>query len=111
MSQKPLDCVGLDPTRSLLGKSDLTLNQIDRIIANNDSGVQLTGVNVYRQLASVTRERDALKAALEDLLNRTKNFRHTGFPSMAHFQAFADAHITAGELIAKAETCAQGDGQ
>ena len=46
---------------------ELSLEQIQRIIANHESGVQLTGVHLYRQLAAVTRERDALAHELREI--------------------------------------------
>ena len=58
---------------------DLTLEQIDRIIANHESGVQLTGVTVYRQLAGVMRERDALW----DAAITARTYVHNGYAIQA----------------------------
>jgi hypothetical protein len=45
---------------------DLTIEQLERIIANHESGVQPTGVNVYRQLLATMRREERLRAAIEE---------------------------------------------
>ena len=42
----------------------LTIKQCNRIIANHESGKQLTGVALYRQLAATMRENERLRKAL-----------------------------------------------
>lgn len=43
---------------------DLTIEQLERIIANHESGVQLTGVAVYRQLLAIMQREERLEQAL-----------------------------------------------
>ena len=47
--------------------SDLTIEQLQRIIANHESGVQLTSVAMYRQLLATMQREAKLREALEHL--------------------------------------------
>lgn len=42
---------------------------------------------------------ERLKGALGEMLSRSKNFGHTGFPSYSAYQAFVDVHLEAKELL------------
>jgi hypothetical protein len=61
--------------------NDLTTEQLRRIIANHERGVQLTGVNVHRQLLSAMQENERLSAKLaviDQLFNDMLNIRDAG---------------------------------
>jgi hypothetical protein len=46
--------------------SDLTTEQLERLIANRETGAQLTSVTVYRQLLAAMQENERLKLELEE---------------------------------------------
>lgn len=49
------------PSDKLLRDDWLTLEQVERIVANHESGVQLCQVELYRQLADAMRENERLR--------------------------------------------------
>lgn len=49
--------------------NDLTIEQLQRIIANHESGVQLTGVAVYRQLLATMQREAKLREALQYIVD------------------------------------------
>lgn len=71
--------------------TDLTIEQLERIIANHESGAQLTGVGVYRQLLA-TMQREAL-------LRQTLEFYATGGFGKLYF----DRDSQAKEAVASCE--------
>ena len=48
--------------------SDLTIEQLQRIIANHESDVQLTGVAMYRQLLATMQREAKLREALKEII-------------------------------------------
>jgi len=53
--------------------------------------------------ADLLAENAKLREALENMINRTKNFGMKGFPSVAHFEAFCDAWQQAKAALAAKE--------
>ena len=101
MSEKPLDCVGVDASRVDLGKSDFVPCPERPILY----GEGKPPVVDQSELAAVTRERDALKAALERcckpfvLANTAQGIRVE-----AMLREFALRHQHALETLARLES-------
>lgn len=48
---------------------DLTIEQLERIIANHENGMQLTGADVYRQLLATMRREAKLKKGIQYIID------------------------------------------
>ncbi len=48
----------------------LSIEELKRIIVNHEEGIQLTGVEVYRQLLALMIENEELKAEVDSLEQR-----------------------------------------
>jgi hypothetical protein len=90
MSGRPLDCVGVDPAKAEVGKHDFRPSPTEPIVHG------VGQVLVVDELAAVTRERDALKAALERCVNAL--YRGGDFPETASFGSQTLAKLETGEL-------------